>query len=49
MEKIGCKKTSQAEPMDTIVKYIFCFDSECLSCQFFDVCREAWEVYDEKH
>ena len=48
MEKIGCKKSSQAEPMDNIVKYIFYLDSVCLSCQFFDICREAKEIYDEK-
>ena len=48
MEKLGCKKSSRAESMDTIVEQIFQFDSVCLSCQFFDVCREAKEIYDAK-
>lgn len=46
MEKIGCKKTSQAEDIEYLIKRVFNFDSVCLPCQFFDVCREAKEVAD---
>jgi hypothetical protein len=47
MEKIGCKKSSQAEPMEVIVEHIFEYDTVCLSCNWFETCREAKEIYDE--
>lgn len=44
MEKIGCKKTSQAEDIEYLIENVFELDNVCTSCLQFDICREAKEV-----
>ncbi len=46
MEKIGCKKTSQAEDIEYLIKHIYQADIVCTSCLQYDICREAKEVAD---